>query len=256
MGLIKKHKWLILGLVTFFLSFNVFGASFGTFPYQIEKQSSDLEVEYTIGFINPSSNSVEVTLSSEESEEYNLTFSGKNFQISPNSTSDPSGSGWYHLGNGEYTKVHQKSFQVDISRYREDNSLSFPVTIESATVGGSGGEGSQSRMIQVRNYNYRAVIDPELRPEERPEQDDTNSWRDRFWQEDSTDDQEDFNLEQNKSSNQEPRNDETRQSNESELNNSSNQLSDEKEENSLVNNTTLMLVVGIIVALSYIMMEV
>jgi len=71
--LVKIYRWFI-GVGLIFLTSNIYTASFGTFPYQIEKQSSDLEVEYRIGFINPSSSPVEVTLSSIDSDEYNLTF--------------------------------------------------------------------------------------------------------------------------------------------------------------------------------------
>jgi len=239
-----------------FLSSNIYSSSFGTFSYQIEKQSSDLELEYRIGFINPSSDPLEVTLSSINSDEYNITFSQEEFQIPPRTTDDPSGSGWYHLGDGEYAKIHQKSFGVDISPYRDDNSLSFPVTIEAVKAGESrSGQGSRSRLIQVRNYNYRAEIDPSLRPESRPESDSSSSWRDNFWQEEKSNSQEDFNLEQNKSSNREQQNDKSKQKNGTEVNSSS-QIGDSSSANSLVNKTTLMLIAGIIVSLSYILMEV
>lgn len=253
--MLRGYKLLFLGVGLIFLCSSMYAASFGTFPYQIEKQSSDLELEYSIGFINPSSNPVEVTLSSEDSKEYNLTFSQEEFQIPSGTTDEPSGSGWYHLGGGEYTKIHQESFQVDVSRYREDNSLSLPVNIEATTIGNSSeNEGSRSRIIQVRNYNYRAEIDPNLRPENRPEKDSDSSWRDNFWQEDNSNSQEDFNLKQNKSSNQEQQDDDSKQETETKQNSSIQEESDS--EDSLFNKTTLMLVAGIIVSLSYILMEV
>lgn len=253
--LVKIHRWLFLSVGLLFLTSSICAASFGTFPHQIEKQSSDLKVEYSIGFINPSSNPVEVTLSSEDSEEYNLTFSEEEFRIPSGTTDDPSGSGWYHLGGGEYAKIYQESFQADISRYREDNSLSFPVTIEAATVGNDqSGEGSQSRIVQVRNYNYRANIDPSLRPENRPEQDSGASWRDNFWQEENSNSQEDFNLEQNKSSNQDRPN-ETLESKQKNNSKGSGQTNSELN-SSPVNKTTLMLITGIIISIGYIIMEV
>lgn len=251
----KIYRWLFLSVGLIFLTSNIYGGSFGTFPIQIEKQSSDLEIEYEIGFINPSSNPVEVSLTSSESKEYNLTFSEKKFRIPPGTTDDPSGSGWYHLGNGEYAKIHQKSFQVDVSRYREDNRLSFPVTIEAVTVTDSNdNDGSQSRIVQVRNYEYRAEIDPSLRPESRPDSDSSSSWRDNFWQEDNSNSQEDFNLEQNKPSNQEQQNDDSNQ-NPGTVENSSSQTKPDSDK-PMINRTTLMLVAGIIVSLSYILMEV
>lgn len=254
--MLRRYRLLLLGVGFVFLTSSIYAASFGTFPYEIEKQSSDLELEYRIGFINPSSDPVEVTLSSSDSEEYNLTFSEEEFRIPPGTTDDPSGSGWYHLGDGEYTKIHEQSFQVDVSRYREDNSLSFPVTIEAVMVGeSSSDEGSQSRLVQIRNYNYRAEIDPNLRPEDRPEQDSGSSWTDRFWQEENSGSEEDFNLEQDKSTNQEQQDNHTRQDNQTRANNS-NQISDQESENPLVNTVTLVLVIGIIVSLGYILMEV
>lgn len=253
--LLKIYRWLFLGVGLIFLVSNIYGGSFGTFPSQIEKQSSDLELEYRIGFINPSSDPVRVTLSSTESEEYNITFPQEEFQISSGTTTDPSGGGWYHLGEGEYTKIHYKPFQVDVSRYREDNRLLFPVTVEAVTAGEEGSEdGSQSKVVQVRNYNYRAEIDPSLRPENKPESDSGSSWRDNFWQEDNSNSQEDFNLEQNKSSNQERQNNNGDQDPET-AGNSSTQVESDSDK-SLVNRTTLILVAGIIVSLSYIIMEV
>lgn len=238
----------------FFLASNIYGASFGTFPYQIEKQSSDLELEYRIGFINPSSSPVQVELSATDSEEYNVTFSKNNFRIPSGTTRNPSGSGWYHLGNGSYTRIHEVSFNVDVSRYREDNSLSFPIRIESAAIqGNASGEGSNSRLVQVRNYRYRAEIDPSLRPEDQPDNSKT-SWRDNFWQEENSNSEEDFNLEQNKSSNQEQQDDNSQKGSETSVNRSSQPESNSG--NSLVNKTTLILIVGIIVSLGYILMEV
>jgi len=132
--LVKIYRWLFIGVGLIFLTSNIYTASFGTFPYQIEKQSSDLEVEYRIGFINPSSSPVEVTLSSIDPDEYNLTFSEQEFRVPPGKTADPSGSGWYNLGGGEYAKIHETSFSVDISRYRQDNRLSFPINIEAVSL--------------------------------------------------------------------------------------------------------------------------
>lgn len=249
------YRLLFLGIGVIFLTSNIYAASFGTFPYQIEKQSSDLELEYRIGFINPSPDPVKVTLSSGDSNEYNLTFSEEEFRIPSGTTDNPSGSGWYYLGDGEYAKIYEKSFQVDVSRYREDNTLTFPVRIEAVSVESSdNGDGSRSKLIQVRNYNYRAKIDPSLRPENRPEQDSSSSWRDNFWQEDNSNSQEDFNLEQNKSSNQEQQNENSEQTTET-TGNSSSQVKSNSED-PLFNTTTLMLVAGIIVSLSYIWMEV
>jgi hypothetical protein len=253
--LVKIYRWLFIGVGLIFLTSNIYTASFGTFPYQIEKQSSDLEVEYRIGFINPSSSPVEVTLSSIDSDEYNLTFSEQEFRVPPGKTADPSGSGWYNLGGGEYAKIHETSFSVDISRYRQDNSLSFPINIEAVSLRETADqEGSSAELIQVRNYNYRAEIDPSLRPDSRPEKDSDSSWRDSFWQEDNSESQEDFNLEQNKSSNQDRQRDEDNQN----LKNSS-KTSVQKEprsDNTLVNGTTLVFLVGILVSLSYIMVKV
>ncbi len=256
--MLRKYRLLILGVGFIFLVSNIYSASFGTFPYEIEKQSSDLELEYRLGFINPSSSPVDVTLSSGESEEYNLTFSEEEFRIPPGTTEDPSGSGWYHLGSGEYAKIYEKSFQVDVSRYREDNSLSFPVNIEAVMVGEtSGGEDSQTRLVQVRNYNYRAEIDPSLRPETRPEQDSDSSWQNNFWREEDSGSEEDFNLEQDKSSKQEPQDDQSREENQTETStNSSNQLNGQEQESPLFNTVTLVLIIGIIVSLGYILMEV
>lgn len=250
----RNYRRIFFGLMLIFLVSSIYGASFGTFPSEIEKQSSDLELEYEIGFINPSSAPVDVTLSADESEEYNLTFSQQEFRVPSSNTEDPSGSGWYHLGDGKYTKIHQKSFTVDVSQYRENNSLSFPVRIEAAAIrDNSSGEGSRSRLVHVRNYGYRAEIDPSIRPKERPETDSESSWRDRFWQEETSNPEEDFNLEQNKSTNQEQQDDENRQNTEDPLNNSSQKADSEK---SLVNETTLILALGIIVSLGYILMEV
>lgn len=245
--------FLVTGLL--FLTSNILGASFGTFPYQIEKQSSDLELEYRIGFINPSSNPVEVSISSSESEEYNAAFSEKEFQISPSNTDNPSGSGWYHLGGGKYTKIHQTSFRVNVSRYREDNSLSIPIRIEAAEIrGNTANSGSRSKIVQVRNYNYRAEIDPSLRPQDRPETDSDSNWRENFWQEDNSGSEEDFNLERDKSSNQEQQKDNIVKEKETRV--KSSDKTESSSGNTLVNKTTLILLVGIIVSLSYILMEV
>lgn len=235
------------------MSSNIAAASFGSFPYQIEKQSSDLEVSYKIGLINPSSNPVEVKLSSNESEEYNLTFPENKVKIPPGTTDDPSGSGWYHLGGGKYAKIHEVSFNVDISQYRQDNSLSFPIRIEAANIeGGTDGQSSTSKVVQVRNYRYRAKIDPRLRPRDRPENSDSESWKEKFWQEENSDSEEDFNLNQSKSSNQE------QQTGEQEKRATETNFTEEtrKSDNSLVDTTTLTLMAGIILSVAYILIEV
>lgn len=250
----RTQRSLFLVISIIFLASNIYSASFGTFPYEIEKQSSDLELEYSIGFINPSSDPVRVTLSSDSSDEYNLTFSETEFQIPSGTTDNPSGSGWYHIGGGEYAKIYEKSFHVEVSKYREDNSLRFPVTIEAAATEENDGERSQSRLVQVRNYNYRAEIDPNLRPEERANQESDSSWRDNFWQEENPSSEEDFNLSQNKSSNQSQTTEETIQKQKNKTTSSNHSESSSK--SSLANKTTLILITGIIISMGYILMEV
>lgn len=244
---------LFLALV--FLASGASASSFGSFPYQVEKHSSDLELKYRIGFINPGPGELEVRLQGESSEEYNLSFETRTLQIPGETTTEPSGTGWYHLGDGEYARVHQTSFQVDVSRYREDNRLEIPLRVEASRTGNSSGSGSESRIVQVRNYEYRAVIDPSLRPEERPEDESSgSSWRDSFWQEETSTSEEDFNLDRNQSSNQNPPGEEDNRPGGLETPANSSEQADPGKP--LVNQTTLILVTGIVVSMAYILMEV
>lgn len=251
----RAVRWAVLASVFVILSSGVSSTSFGSFPVKAEKKSTDLDIEYRIGLINPGGEPLEVKLSAEESEEYNVTFSQKKVTVSPSKTSNPSGSGWYHLGDGEYTRGHEVSFQVDISRYREDNSLEIPVRLEAIASGaGSGGSNSTSRLVQVRTYTYTAEIAPFLRPEDRPEQDTDGSWRESFWQEEQpTADEEDFNLNQSQSSNQEEQN-QTRERSLKNQNRSGKEARDS--EKSGINQTTLILFAGILVSAGYILMAV
>lgn len=254
--MLKKSRILLVVVGLLFLISNVQASSFGSFPYEIEKQSSDLQLDYRIGFVNPSQDTLQVTLSSEPSSEYNISFTEKTFEIPPGVTNDPTGSGWYYLGDGRYAKIHEKSFQVDISKYRDDNRVVFPIRVEAASTGSGGTDtDSRSQLIQVRNYNYRAQIDPNLRPEERPEEDSESSWRDNFWQEENPENQQDFNLEQNKSSNQEQQ---TQKSNINQTNEASDKEQVEKSgsDSGGLNNTTIVLILGIVVSVAYIWMEV
>lgn len=178
----EKRK-LSLVLFTVLLSLPVVSAnSFGTYPVEIEKQTSDLEVEYRMGFVNPSNTTWELEFSSPSSPEYDVEFP-ENAVIQPGEvTENPESSGWYSLPDGKYASTVEKSFRVNISRYRLSNRIDIPVTV---TARPSGETGRGNRIVQVRSYRFRAIVEPSLRPQERPE-DAEDSWEVRFWDEADT----------------------------------------------------------------------
>ncbi len=225
-------------------------STFGSFPEQVEKQSDDLNVEYRLNLVNLGEKDLEITLRAQNSDEYNVSFSEKIFTLEPNVVEDsPEGSGWYHIGNGRYTKLETVSMDVEISRYRESNDLVFPVQVRARPVSGEGSSVS-SRLVRVRDHNFRAVLDPSLRPETREEEEEEI----RFWNEE--DEEEDFNFEDSEPTVGEEGEGESQenQSNMKTNRSTTGNNEEENEESSGINKFTFLFAGGIAVSISYILL--
>ncbi|MFB6215601.1 MAG: hypothetical protein ABEJ72_01310, partial [Candidatus Aenigmatarchaeota archaeon] len=119
------------------------------------------------GMVHPHNGTLEIDLSAQESSEYNVTFSDREFKLSSTGlTSTPEGSGWYYLGDGKYTGTRNVSVRVQISRYRDSNILTIPVELTAKPVSGSD-RGVSSRVLRVRTFDFRAVLSPSLIPQSR-----------------------------------------------------------------------------------------
>lgn len=195
----RRKKFIYSSLLIFVLP-TVFGATFGSFPYQIEEETDDLKASYKIGLINPGQVPLDITLSAESMPVYNASFSENDFRLKPSKTKNPTGSGWYYLGDGRYTKIRKVDIEVHISKYREDNSVDIPLTIRAETGQQAQQDGgSEASTVQIRDYMLQAIIDPRIRPETRDLKNGEES-ENLFWKEKKSVPEEDegFNLRGNK----------------------------------------------------------
>ncbi|MFB6145128.1 MAG: hypothetical protein ABEJ99_01335 [Candidatus Nanohaloarchaea archaeon] len=154
---------------------------------KLEKNSGDLQTGFRLGFLNPSSRRLEVQLSAEPSPEYDVDFEKSSFILEPSPvTTDPEGSGWYHLGEGRYTRFDLKSFTVNVSRHRFSNDIVVPIRIEARLASPGKENGGSQNVVQVREYLYRIHLDPSLQPQrDKNSKPDQGQWKQRFWQETS-----------------------------------------------------------------------
>lgn len=222
--------------------------AFGSFSYQAEKPSDNLNQTYSMGFINPGETGVQVKLSGEDSDNYNITFEEESFELSPSSIeTDPSGSGYYHIGEGRYVEIFSKEFTIQASEYRESNVIDFPVTVEASTVGQDQGETTQET-VYVQEHWFTLAIDPSIIPEDEPR--DIPEYRERFWEE-ADDYEEEFNFEQNETQSYEGQNRSERESLPENSSETSETQKSEQEE--YTNTTTYVLLSGIALSAIYLL---
>lgn len=240
-----------LFLASVLLVSQVSGNTFGSFPEELEKQSDDLKLEYRLNLVNLGDSVLEVTLESENSEEYNASFSENNFELEPSSVeSSPEGSGWYHVGDGEYTKVRTVSIEVDVSEYRDSNNLVFPVQVRARPFSSEGGSVS-SQVVRIREHSFRGIIDSSLRPKTREDGSDEEV---RFWEEEQQ--EEGFNFEDSESTVEEEGGENRSKMNTSRSTAEENTDEVTDKESSGINTFTYLFVGGIAVSISYILLVV
>lgn len=144
-------------------------ASFGSYPVDSAKETSNLETEFRMKLFNPGGTTAAVKFETDESGDYNVSFP-ENIRVEPAEvTENPSGSGWYHLGDGRYTKVREVSFRVDISRYRSSNSIEIPITVTASPVDPETGEAS-SKIVYIHDHRLKVDV-VNSQPEDRDAED-------------------------------------------------------------------------------------
>jgi hypothetical protein len=157
------RKKILLLLLVFFFTFQVSATVFGTFPQQLEKNSDSLSTEIGLGMINAGNSELKVEFSSPESDEYNISLPDEVVLEPSTVTESPEGEGWYYLGDDQYAKYKDFSFDVEISQYRKSNTVHVPlqITANSKNFGGT------APVSRFREYNYTVYLNPSLRPLDR-----------------------------------------------------------------------------------------
>ena len=236
--------------LTVFLVSSVSATAFGSFTFETDKFSENLNATYTLGLVNPGNETVEVDLGYEESENYNVTFDETSFEMDATEvTGSPESSGSVYLGDGRYAEVKEVDLLLEASRYRESNQIEFPVTVQASTVNRS--EGTQET-VYIQEHWLELEIEPSLVPEERDEEPETSLWEGVTGQDEESEeetesevgeDEEEFNFEENQT---EDRNENQVQQNENQTGQS---LEDSEE--SQVDTVTYVLLFGLMLSLTY-----
>lgn len=156
-----NRKYIIFLLVVS-MTFQSSASLFGTFPQQLEKQTDDLDEEISIGVINTGESDLNLEFTSPESREYNISMPGDVVLEPSEISSNPEGEDWYYLGNGSYASYEIFSFPVEISEYRESNTVHVPLTVTA-----TGEQVGTNPVTRLRDYNYTLQLNPRLRPLER-----------------------------------------------------------------------------------------
>lgn len=155
------------------LLFLPLAAGFGSFPVNSQKTTGNLEADFRIGMVNPGDTPVRVQLSSWESKNYNVSFPRKSLRVeSSEVTSNPSGSGWYYLGDGRYAEVEYLDFTVTASESRDSNDLEIPVTVRAAS-SESSGTAVSSNLVYIREHLFRLYVDRKIPEKESSDKDPT-----------------------------------------------------------------------------------
>lgn len=150
-------KLLYFSLSVIFLISVSSGASFGSYPVDSEKEVESLQASFRLALFNPGNTTASVKLSTERSKDYNVTFPEKVIVEPSKVTKTPSGSGWFHLGDGSYTSTEKVEFTVDISRYRSTNTLKIPVTVKASNSGAGTGE-AISELVYLQDHVFTAEV--------------------------------------------------------------------------------------------------
>lgn len=147
-------------VVFLFFTFQASANVFGTFPQQLEKNSDTLSTEIGLGVINAGNSDLIIEFSSPETEEYDMSLP-KRVTLEPSSvTKTPEGEGWYYLGDGRYAEYEEFSFDVEISEYRQSNTVHVPLQISANSETAEG----TAPVNRFREYNYTVHLNPRLRP--------------------------------------------------------------------------------------------
>lgn len=141
-------------------------AVIGVYPVQDEKHSDTMSGKFRLGIINTENESVKFRFSAGKSSRYNVSFEKNPVFLEPSEvTENPSGSGWYHLGNGRYARQHTVDFQLTVRDYK--SSIDVPVTVYAS----KGGGGGTAKMVYVREHSFSLKLSDSLKPIETGESD-------------------------------------------------------------------------------------
>lgn len=182
-GFYLKSAIAILSL--FFLISGVAASSFGVFPYQTQKEATLIETDFEIGVMNLGDQTLRVEVSSEQSQDYQIFFPQKEIQLRPsNLTDNPAGENWYYTNNGNYVKIRKIPFKVRIDQNVSTESISFPLEVQASAIGtSSSGDSSETRLVQVREFQYTLDLNESLKSEETAENDSSNPLDGGRWRE-------------------------------------------------------------------------
>ncbi|MFB6190151.1 MAG: hypothetical protein ABEJ91_01125 [Candidatus Nanohaloarchaea archaeon] len=108
----------------------------------------------------------EVRLSARESGGYTVKFPSRSLWVPPSRVSkNPSGDGWYHLGDGRYVRVSYVEFRVKASPDRDSNSLEVPVTVEASATSRDRTSVS-SQLVYVREHTFGLEVNRRLQQDD------------------------------------------------------------------------------------------
>ncbi|MFB6245358.1 MAG: hypothetical protein ABEJ03_03340 [Candidatus Nanohaloarchaea archaeon] len=148
----KASRLALVLLAAVFLSETVSGASFGSFPREKVKQAGEgSSANFSIAVFNPGDEKVAVRIDAAESQEYSVSYP-EGVTLSPGRvTESPSGSGWYHLGEGRFVSMRELEVRVEAEN-PGNSSVVVPLKLMAFSSGGEDSE-SASRAIYVEEYD-------------------------------------------------------------------------------------------------------
>lgn len=119
-------------------------------PPNTEKDISGLETGFEIGFVNTGSESINLSLNSQNSTDIQLEHPQTVELPVSETTSTPEGSNWYYLGDGQYSKVKYIQIDADIPLDTDTRRHKFDLSVSRVY------QTSEARpnVEQVQEFNF------------------------------------------------------------------------------------------------------
>lgn len=160
----KKTKTSIFVLIITLTTASGISAGWGVITEDTDAKLDSLEKKYTLGLVNTGDEAVVLEFKATQSQDYNVSFDEKRIRLEPSTTTrNPSGSGWFYSGNGEYVKVKYTSFKLTASSERSSNNLEFNITVsEAPNLNPLNRNVPRQSIINQRNFEYEVNLDETL----------------------------------------------------------------------------------------------
>lgn len=168
---------LILLLSLIVLTSGALSVTTGIYAKNNQKNIGSMETTFTIGIVNSEGSPINLTLSGRNTSVYRLSYPSSTIIQPSRPTTNPEGSGYFYIGDGQYLKKSEIEIKVEVKEYRPE--INIPIEATAFRRMGRARGSLLSRTAYVRDFNFTLELDDSLKPIDygRTEKEDDNGWR-------------------------------------------------------------------------------